>query len=131
MFSFFYIKLISKIYLWFSRPWLIFFLYMVPTICTVIAVFYFALPRQKKYFQFSDGAWVIESLYFEVSKLIWAFFTLLMTVARLKSSFFCMVWVLFPSIGNLDIYNGDFDLVLRNIILKNFAEFCLTFDNYQ
>ena len=41
-------------------------LYMCPTLCTVIAVFVFALPRQKKYFQFSDGVWVIESLYFEV-----------------------------------------------------------------
>ncbi|XP_023345863.1 endoplasmic reticulum metallopeptidase 1 isoform X2 [Eurytemora carolleeae] len=99
------IDIFSKTMSWYSRPWLIFFLYMVPTICTVIAVLYFALPRQKKYFQFSDGAWVIESLYFEVSKLIWAFFTLLMTVARLKSSFFCMVWVLFPSIGRSILEN--------------------------
>lgn len=84
---------------WYSRPWLIFPLYMAPTLCTVIAVFVFALPRQKKYFQFADGAWVIESLYFEVSKLIWSLFTLVMTLLRLKSSFFCMVWVLFPMIG--------------------------------
>lgn len=84
---------------WYSRPWLIFFLYMVPTLCTVIAVFYFVLPRQKKHFQFSDGVWVIESLYFEVSRLFWLLFTLIMTLARLKSSFFCMIWVLFPSLG--------------------------------
>jgi len=84
---------------WYSRPWLIVVLYMFPVVCTVTAVFVFALPRQKKYFQFSDGVWVIESLYFEVSKLVWSLFTLVMTLAQLKSSFFCMVWVLFPSIG--------------------------------
>ena len=40
---------ILKIYIfpWLcSRPWLIFPLYMAPTLCTVIAVFVFALPRQ-------------------------------------------------------------------------------------
>jgi len=84
---------------WYSRPWLIFFLFMAPTVMTVIAVFFYALPRQKKYFQFVDGVWVIESLYFEVSKLIWVLFTLIMTIARLKSSFFCMIWVLFPVTG--------------------------------
>lgn len=84
---------------WYSRPYLIFFLYMCPTMMTVIAVFYFALPRQKQYFQFADGVWVIESLYFEVSKLVWTLYTLVMTFCRLKSSFFCMFWVLFPMIG--------------------------------
>ena len=84
---------------WYARPWLVLPLYMAPTVMAVIAVFYFVLPRQKKYFQFSDGIWVIESLYFEVSKLVWCLFTLLMTLARLKSSFFCMSWVLFPSLG--------------------------------
>lgn len=52
---------------WYAKPWLIFFLYMCPTVMAVCAVFYFALPRQKQYFQFADGVWVIESLYFEVS----------------------------------------------------------------
>lgn len=33
---------------WYAKPWLIFFLYMVPTVMSVIAVFYFALPRQKQ-----------------------------------------------------------------------------------
>jgi hypothetical protein len=47
---------------------------MVPTLCTVIAVFYFALPKQKKHFQFSDGVWVIESLYFEVRNFLFAVF---------------------------------------------------------
>ena len=32
--------------------------------------FVFALPKQKKYFQFSDGVWVIESLYFEVCTML-------------------------------------------------------------
>jgi len=84
---------------WYSQPWLICPLYMAPTVMSVIAVFYFVLPRQKKYFQFVDGIWIIESLYFEVSKLIWSFFTLAMTIAGIKSSFFCMVWVLFPMAG--------------------------------
>lgn len=86
---------------WYSKPWLICPLYMAPTIMSVIAVFYFVLPRQKKYFQFVDGIWVIESLYFEVSKLIWSLFTLIMTLARVKSSFFCMTWVLFPTLGRM------------------------------
>lgn len=86
---------------WYSKPWLICPLYMAPTVMSVIAVFYFVLPRQKKYFQFIDGIWVIESLYFEVSKLIWSMFTLVMTLARVKSSFFCMTWVLFPTLGRL------------------------------
>lgn len=86
---------------WYSRPWLVCPLYMAPTMMAVIAVFHFVLPRQKKYFQFIDGIWVIESLYFEVSKLVWCMFTLVMTLARLKSSFFCMTWVLFPSLGRL------------------------------
>lgn len=84
---------------WYSQPWLICPLYMAPTMMSVIAVFHFVLPRQKKYFQFTDGIWIIESLYFEVSKLIWSFFTLTMTVAGIKSSFFCMSWVLFPMLG--------------------------------
>jgi hypothetical protein len=50
---------------------------MVPTLCTVIAVFYFALPKQKKHFQFSDGVWVIESLYFEVRNLLFAYLSVL------------------------------------------------------
>ena len=50
----------------YSRPWLICPLYMAPTVMSVIAVFYFVLSRQKKYFQFVDGVWIIESLYFEV-----------------------------------------------------------------
>ena len=33
---------------WYSKPHLIFFLYIVPTIFSVIAVFYFSLSRQKK-----------------------------------------------------------------------------------
>ena len=33
---------------WYSKPWLIFFLYMVPTVFSVIAVFHFALPRQRQ-----------------------------------------------------------------------------------
>eukprot|EP00092_Neocalanus_flemingeri_P002862 GFUD01003060.1.p1 GENE.GFUD01003060.1~~GFUD01003060.1.p1 ORF type:complete len:914 (+),score=90.26 GFUD01003060.1:82-2823(+) len=86
---------------WYSQPWLICPLYMAPTVMSVIAIFYFVLPRQKKYFQFVDGVWIIESLYFEVSKLIWALFTLVMTILRLKSSFFCMSWVLFPMAGRL------------------------------
>ncbi len=86
---------------WYAKPWLIFFLYMVPTVMSVIAVFYFALPRQKRYFQFADGVWVIESLYFEVSKLVWTLYTLIMTILGLKSSFFCMIWVLFPTLGRL------------------------------
>lgn len=84
---------------WYRQPWIILFLYMFPTVCTVIAIFFFALPKHKKYFQFSDGIWVIESLYFEVSRLVWTLFTLGMTLANIKSSFFCMSWVLFPSIG--------------------------------
>ena len=76
-------------------------LYMAPTVMSVIAVFYFVLNKQRKYFQFVDGVWIIESLYFEVSKLIWTLFTLVMTVFRLKSSFFCMCWVLFPMMGRL------------------------------
>ena len=40
---------------WYAKPWLIFFLYMCPTVMAVCAVFYFALPRQKQYFQFADG----------------------------------------------------------------------------
>ena len=50
----------------FSQPWLICPLYMAPTVMAVIAVFHFVLSRQRKYFQFVDGIWVIESLYFEV-----------------------------------------------------------------
>ena len=68
---------------------------------TVIAVFNFVINKQRKYFQFVDGVWVIESLYFEVSKLIWTLFTLVLTVLRLKSSFFCMSWVLFPMVGRM------------------------------
>ena len=49
-----------------SQPWLICPLYMAPTVMAVIAVFHFVLSRQRKYFQFVDGIWVIESLYFEV-----------------------------------------------------------------
>lgn len=86
---------------WYGKPWLIFFLYMVPTVMSVIAVFYFALPRQRQYFQFADGVWVIESLYFEVSKLVWTLYTLVMTILRLKSSFFCMIWVFFPTLGRV------------------------------
>ena len=33
---------------WYSKPYLIFFLYIAPTLFTVIAVFYFMLPRHKK-----------------------------------------------------------------------------------
>ena len=33
---------------WYSKPYLIFFLYMAPTLFAVIAVFYFMLPRHKK-----------------------------------------------------------------------------------
>lgn len=33
---------------WYAKPWLIFFLYMVPTVCSVITVFNFALPRQRQ-----------------------------------------------------------------------------------
>eukprot|EP00094_Tigriopus_californicus_P008285 TCALIF_07981-PA protein Name:"Similar to ermp1 Endoplasmic reticulum metallopeptidase 1 (Xenopus laevis)" AED:0.31 eAED:0.31 QI:0/0.9/0.90/0.90/1/1/11/658/673 len=84
---------------WYTRTYLIFFLYVCPTLFAVIAVFNFALPRQRKFFQFADGAWVIESLYFEVSRLIWTLYTLVMTLLRLKSSFLCMLWVLFPLIG--------------------------------
>jgi len=84
---------------WYSKPYLICLLYMAPTMMSVIAVFHFALPRQKKFFQFKDGLWVIESLYFEVSKLVWTLYTLVMTLLRLKSSFFCMMWVLFPMAG--------------------------------
>ena len=84
---------------WYSKPYLICFLYMAPTMMSVIAVFNFALSRQKKCFQFNDGLWVIESLYFEVSKLVWTLYTLVMTVLRLKSSFFCMMWVAFPMAG--------------------------------
>ena len=51
----------------YSRPWIICPLYMAPTVMSVIAVFYFVLSRQKKYFQFVDGVWIIESIYFEVS----------------------------------------------------------------
>lgn len=86
---------------WYSKPYLAFFLYMAPTMMSVIAVLYFALPRQKKFFQFHDGLWVIESMYFEISKLVWTFFTLVMTLLRLKSSFFCMIWVLFPMTGRV------------------------------
>jgi len=84
---------------WYSQPWLICPLYMAPTVMSVIAVFHFVLPRQKKYFQFVDGVWIVESLYFEVSKLVWSLITLVMTIARIKSSFFCMVWVVFPMAG--------------------------------
>lgn len=84
---------------WYSKPYLIGLLYMAPTMMSVIAVLHFALPRQKRYFQFNDGLWVIESLYFEVSKLVWTFYTLVMTLCRLKSSFFPMLWVLFPMAG--------------------------------
>ncbi|XP_040581648.1 endoplasmic reticulum metallopeptidase 1 [Lepeophtheirus salmonis] len=86
---------------WYSKPYLIFFLYMTPTIKAVVAVFHFALPRQKKFFRFTDGIWAIESLYFEVSKLVWTFFCLIMTVFRVKSSFFCTIWVIFPMLGRL------------------------------
>ena len=44
---------------------------MAPTVMSVIAVFYFVLGRQRKYFQFVDGVWIIESLYFEV-RTVWA-----------------------------------------------------------
>ena len=43
---------------------------MAPTVMSVIAVFYFVLSRQKKYFQFVDGVWIIESIYFEVRQNI-------------------------------------------------------------
>ena len=43
---------------------------MAPTVMSVIAVFYFVLSRQKKYFQFVDGVWIIESIYFEVKDRI-------------------------------------------------------------
>ena len=33
---------------WFSRPYLILFLYISPTVFAVVAVFNFAIPRQKK-----------------------------------------------------------------------------------
>ena len=33
---------------WYSKPYLIFLLYIAPTLFTVIAVFYFMLPRHKK-----------------------------------------------------------------------------------
>ena len=89
----------NKTMSWYSKPYLIFFLYMAPTMMAVIAVLNFALSRQKKFFQFHDGVWVIESMYFEVSKLVWTFYTLVMTLLRLKSSFFCMIWVLFPMSG--------------------------------
>ena len=87
--------------LYFSKPWLICPLYVAPTLTAVIAVFYFVINKQRKYFQFVDGVWVIESLYFEVSKFIWTMFTLVLTVLRLKSSFFCMSWVLFPMLGRV------------------------------
>eukprot|EP00096_Caligus_rogercresseyi_P010754 TRINITY_DN4013_c0_g1_i1.p1 TRINITY_DN4013_c0_g1~~TRINITY_DN4013_c0_g1_i1.p1 ORF type:complete len:900 (-),score=145.35 TRINITY_DN4013_c0_g1_i1:1936-4635(-) len=86
---------------WYSKPYLIFFLYMTPTIKAVVAVFHFALPRQKKYFRFTDGIWAIESLYFEISKLVWTFFCFVLTLLRVKSSFFCTIWVFFPMLGRL------------------------------
>lgn len=33
---------------WYARPYLIFFLYVCPTLFSVAAVFNFALPRHKK-----------------------------------------------------------------------------------
>ena len=67
-------------------------LYMAPTVMSVIAVFYFVLNKQRKYFQFVDGVWIIESLYFEVSKLIWTVifvsFVFLSTVETLLFIFF-------------------------------------------
>ena len=96
-----FLDALNKTMSWYSKPYLIFFLYMAPTMMSVIAVLHFALARQKKFFQFHDGVWVIESMYFEVSKLLWTFYTLIMTLLRLKSSFFCMIWVLFPMCGRL------------------------------
>ena len=72
---------------------------MAPTVMSVIAVFFFVLNKQRKYFQFVDGIWIIESLYFEVSKLIWTVITLVMTILRVKSSFLSMCWVLLPMLG--------------------------------
>ena len=43
---------------------------MAPTVMSVVAVFHFVLSRQKKYFQFVDGVWIIESIYFEVRQNI-------------------------------------------------------------
>ena len=96
-----FLDALNKTMSWYSKPYLIFFLYMAPTMMSVIAVLNFALSRQKKFFQFHDGVWVIESMYFEVSKLVWTFYTLVMTLLRLKSSFFCMIWVLCPMTGRL------------------------------
>ena len=65
-----FLDLMNSSMSWYSKPWLIGPLFMGPTVMAVIAVFFFALPRQKKYFQFVDGVWVIESLYFEVKEKI-------------------------------------------------------------
>lgn len=35
---------------WYARPYLIFFLYITPTVFAVVTVFHFALPRQIKVF---------------------------------------------------------------------------------
>ncbi len=105
---------------WYAKPYLIFFLYMLPTLFSVMAIFRACLSGQKKVgqiylieflcikrsssfqcFQYSDGIWAVESLHFEVSKLSWTLFTLVMTCLGWKSAFFCMIWVLFPMAGRL------------------------------
>ncbi len=55
---------------WYSKPWLIILLYIAPTVMSVIAVFWFALPRQKKV-RIANNIFVIvfQSISFSISNL--------------------------------------------------------------
>lgn len=84
---------------WYARPLWVFFLYIVPTMLTLMVGILFHSRYSQK--DIVSSSWTLFRLYYDAYHLMWTLILMIGIILRIRSSFVALFWALFPAVGTL------------------------------